>query len=103
MEPAALLLFTMDTAVRAARQGKKGLLIKVLHELIAGLDLGGGGVAGNLLTLYDYLLRLTRDGKLDDARLMLEELRDTWRAALRPGQESPGTRSADGIEPLLRA
>ncbi|MBK8231857.1 MAG: flagellar protein FliS [Candidatus Eisenbacteria bacterium] len=77
-----LLLLAMDTAVRACRQRRRGLLVQVLHELMAGLDLSGGEVAGNLLTLYEYLLRLTREGRLEEAQAMLEELRETWSRAL---------------------
>ncbi|MFN8548464.1 MAG: flagellar protein FliS [Candidatus Eisenbacteria bacterium] len=77
-----LLLLAMDTAVRACRQKRRGLLTRVLGELVAGLDLSRGEIAGNLLTLYEYLLRLAREGQLDEAQSILEELRDTWARVL---------------------
>jgi flagellar protein FliS len=78
-----LILLAYETALRACRRGQRGLLTSVLYELMAGLDLRQGEVAAGLLLLYEYTLRLVREGRLEQARGTLQELRDTWETALR--------------------
>ena len=95
-----LLLLAMDTAVRACRQKRRGLLTRVIGELVAGLDLSCGEIAGNLLTLYEYLLRLVREGRLDEAQAILEDLRDTWARAIaqQTATSAPSTESESFLQ-----
>lgn len=80
--PGELTLKVTDIALGAARSGRRGLLMRAIRELIGGLDLESGPVAGQLLVLYEYLVRLARDGKLDEAEAILAELSETWRLAM---------------------
>ncbi len=80
--PGELTLKVTDVALGAARSGRRGLLMRAIRELIGGLDPESGPVAGQLLVLYEYLVRLARDGRLDEAETILAELSETWRRAL---------------------
>ena len=81
--PGRLVLLAYDTALRACRTGQRGLLNRVLHELIAGLDLEQWEIAAGLLRLYEYVLRQVRAGEIEEARGILQDLRDTWETAVR--------------------
>ena len=94
--PGRLVLLAYDTALRACRTGKRGLLTRVLHELIAGLDLDQGEVAAGLLLLYEYALSELRAGNLDEVRGILEGLREAWAQALRV-EESKATANPDHL------
>jgi flagellar protein FliS len=55
-------------------------------------------VSNNLATLYDYIHNLLWEGnveksekKLDEARTMIRELRDTWKEAIRLAKASHAT------------
>jgi flagellin-specific chaperone FliS len=91
-----LVLLALETALRACRKRQRGLLRRVLEELMAGLDLDQGEVAAGLLRLYEYMLRLSREGRLEEVQAMLQEVRDTWETALRAEE---GGRYAAGPVP----
>jgi flagellar secretion chaperone FliS len=95
-----LVLLAYETALRACRRGQRGLLTKVLHELIAGLDLEQGEVAAGLLLLYEYSLRLAREGRIEEVGGILQELRDTWEAAVRIEERAS---SQEGPHPAAQA
>ena len=78
-----LVLLALETALRACRTNQRGLLARVLEELMAGLDLQQGEVAIGLLRLYEYMYRQGREGHLAEVQRMLGELRDTWETAVR--------------------
>jgi flagellin-specific chaperone FliS len=80
--PGRLALLVYDTALRACHRGQRGLLMRVLHELIAGLDLEQGEIAVGLLRLYEYALWQLREGNVEEVRVVLQELRDTWAKGL---------------------
>jgi flagellar protein FliS len=80
--PGRLVLLVYDTALRACRRGQRGLLMRVLHELIAGLDLEQGEVAVGLLRLYEYALWQLREGNIEEVRLVLQGLREAWAKGL---------------------
>ena len=77
-----LVLLALETALRACRTGQRGLLTRVLHELMAGLDLDQGEIATGLLRLYVYALQQARAGELAEVTGILQQLRDTWEAAV---------------------
>lgn len=98
--PGRLALLVYDTALRACRRGQRGLLMRVLHELIAGLDLEQGEIAVGLLRLYEYALWQLREGNIEEVRLVLQGLREAWakgldeeegRAAARRGSSPAST------------
>ena len=78
-----LVLLAYETALRACRRGQRGLLVKVLDELLAGIDLEqGGDIAAGLLRLYEYCHRLVREGRIEETEGILRDLRDTWEQAV---------------------
>jgi flagellin-specific chaperone FliS len=80
--PGRLVLLVYDTALRACRREQRGLLMRVLHELIAGLDPEQGEIAVGLLRLYEYALWQLREGNLEEVRQVLEGLREAWAKGL---------------------
>lgn len=93
MEPGALTLRVTELALMACRQGKRGMLVRALTELMTGLDLAQGEVAGRLLVLYEYMLHQARVGALAELEPLLAELAETWRQAWRAEVEARGTRT----------
>jgi flagellar protein FliS len=63
----------------------------IVTELMASLDMSkGGDIAKNLYSVYDYMLtqlveaNLKKDKqKLDEVQKLLEELRDSWKVAIK--------------------
>lgn len=92
LSPGRLALLAFDTALRACRSGERGLLMRVLHELIAGLDLDQGEIAVGLLRLYEYALWQAREGNIEEVRLVLQDLRDTWAKSLHEEEERTAAR-----------
>ncbi len=79
--PEELLLFVLDTGVRAARQRDRRLLTRVLTELMGGLDFSRGQISLGLLALYDYAVRETRENRFAFPERLLSELSHTFRRA----------------------
>ena len=79
--PAQLLLMTYEQALAGCRRQDRHLARRAVEELIAGLDLTQEG-AGGLLVLYEWVLRLLREGAFADAEQILEELHATWATAV---------------------
>ena len=85
-----LLLLTLETALRACQAGRRGLLRGALEELISGIDLESGEIATQFLRLYEYLVYLDREGRMEEVESILRELLETWETALGPsGPDSP--------------
>ena len=63
--------------------------MRVLHELIAGLDLDQGEIAVGLLRLYEYTLWQLREGNV-------EEVRQRPPGAARHLGEGPASRKRSG-------
>jgi flagellar secretion chaperone FliS len=80
--PGRLVLLVYDTALRACRNGRRGLLVRALHELISCLDLEQGEIAVGLLRLYEYALWQAREGNLEEVHQVLQGLRETWARSL---------------------
>lgn len=80
--PSRLILLALETALRACRNGRRGLLHRTLSEMLGALDLRHEPAQG-LLRLYEYLIFLVREGRLDEVEETLVELHTTWSQALR--------------------
>jgi len=87
--PGRLVLIALEQAVAACRRGLRGRAQRIVEELIRALDFDYPEAAGGMLALYDWVLRLLREGRIAEAGALLEELRATWAQAL-PAQEAPG-------------
>jgi len=92
MRPEQLVLVTYRIGLKALRKRDRRLAIRVLSELVSGLNFEAGEIAGRLLVLYDYMLRQVREGRFDVAEKMLSELHDTWEKAV----EAENARSPSG-------
>ena len=79
--PEELLLFLLDTGVRAARQRDRKLLIGVLTELMGGIDFSRGEVSTGLVSLYDYAVREVRENRFAFPEKLLTELAEAFRQA----------------------
>ncbi len=90
-----LVLLALTAAERACRTGQRGLLTRVLQELVAGLDLDSGEVASGLLVLYEYMLHEVREGRIAEVEGMISELRGAWEEGLR-GVDADGARRGAG-------
>lgn len=78
-----LVLLAYETALKACRRGQRGLLVRVLEELLSAIDLEQGGeVAAGLLRMYEYCHRLVREGRLGEVEAIVCELRDVWEKAV---------------------
>lgn len=79
--PARLLLLTYEQALAGCRRRDRFLARRAVEELIASLDFEHQG-AGGLLVLYEWVLRLLREGQFPQAEQILEELHTAWCGAL---------------------
>ena len=99
-----LILLLYDAGINAMHMGKAKMdkkdiegvhnaLVKailILEELISSLNMEKGGeISKNLLSLYMYAKRRLTDSNrskdptgIDEAIIIMDELRDAWRAAL---------------------
>ncbi len=98
-----LVLLAYDTALRACRTGRRGLLTQVLHELIAGLDLDQGEIASGLLSLYEFALRQAREGRLEEVGVLLQDLRETWERAVRAEEARTHPRAGEAALTAARS
>lgn len=78
MSTEQLVLVAYRVGLRALRKQDRRLATRVFSELINGLNFEAGDIAGKLLALYDYSLRLVREGKFAEAESILSELHDAW-------------------------
>jgi flagellin-specific chaperone FliS len=89
--PGQLVLMALEQGVAACRRGLRGRAQRVVQELIAALDFEQAEPAGGMLALYDWTLRLLREGRTAEAQRVLDELRGAWAQALRAQAETRRT------------
>jgi len=90
MSQEELILFTYRLGLRALKKRDRRMSIRVLSELVNGLNFEAGDMAGKLLLLYDYMLRQVREGNFEAAETMMSELLETWEKALGATAEAAG-------------
>lgn len=93
MRPEELVLVVYEQGILACRKHDARKARRAVRELINSLDFNYE-VAGNLLTFYDWIYGLLREGKYDEAGEALEEMRGTWATAIE--QERTRARPAPG-------
>ena len=79
--PEELVLLAFDLGIKGCRRKDRALVRDVLNELIAALDFSQP-LAGNLLVLYDYALRETRENRFEQPDKIFNSLRVAWKQAL---------------------
>ncbi len=82
MSPEQLVLVVYEQGVRACRRRDHQRARQAVELLIDGLDFEQGDVAGGLLVLYDWAMRLLRESRFEEAGDLLYELRGTWIEAM---------------------
>lgn len=82
MRPEELVLVVYEQGIRACREQNARKARRAVQMLINALDFDFE-VAGNLLTFYDWIYRLLREGQYEEAATALEEMRETWAAAIK--------------------
>ena len=80
MRPEQLVLVCLDRGLAACRRRERRQAQRAIDALIQGLDFEQP-LAGRLLVLYDWALRLVREGRFAEASEVLGPLRETWAAA----------------------
>ena len=90
MTPEQLVLVAYEQGVRACRNHDRRRARCVIEHLIAALDFEQGSVADGLLLLYDWIHRLIRESKFQEAESTLEELRAAWVSAIETGKKRAG-------------
>ena len=78
MSPLEVIKRLYEVGIIACRKNDSALGRKVLNELIAGLNFEHEEIAVGLYRLYDYSKRCIREGKMEEAAHILDELRGTW-------------------------
>ncbi len=82
MSPEELVLVIYEQGILACRKKDHRQARRVVTELIGALDFEQEEIAGGLLSLYDWVMRLVREGEFDEAGRILTELHTTWKEAL---------------------
>jgi flagellin-specific chaperone FliS len=100
MTPERLVLVALEQGMRACRQADKARAQRAVVELIGGLNFDYPEQAGGLLSLYDWVLQLLGEDRLEEAAAVIDRLRGAWAQALAcsAGSASAG---APGWPPTL--
>jgi flagellar protein FliS len=78
--PTQLVTKLYDLAVLACNNDDRIKLRKVLIELISSLNFQeGGDIAIRLSQIYEYCMRESINGDLNEIAEMLSDLRETWK------------------------
>jgi len=82
MSPEELVLVIYEQGILACRRKDHRLARRVITELIGALDFDHEEMAGGFLSIYDWVMRLVREGDFEEAGRILTELHATWKKAL---------------------
>lgn len=77
-DPGELILLAYGVAIQACERRDMRRAGDAVYELMNGLDFSHGDVAGNLVVMYDWIYRQIKEGKFEEAKHFLLELRDAW-------------------------
>ena len=78
MSPIQLLVKVYDIAIDACQRQDKRLASKALVELISALNFEYEEIAGRFFQIYKFCMSQVKAGKFDEARKVLQELRNAW-------------------------
>ena len=79
-DPRQQILIVYDRAIAGCHQQDPELAGRAITELIKGLNMDAGPLAGDLLSIYQYCSALIRKERFKTVAALLQELRDTWAA-----------------------
>jgi flagellin-specific chaperone FliS len=81
LSPVQVVLKLYDIALQGCKKQNYGIAQRALTELILALNFDHKELATGLFQLYDYAKRSIRQGQVDEAITILEELRAAWAEA----------------------
>lgn len=81
LSPVQVVQKLYDIAIQACKKQQYGLAQRALTELIIALNFEHQELALGLFRLYDYSKRCIRNGQVNEAITILEDLRATWTQA----------------------
>ena len=82
MSPEELVLVVFEQGILACRRKDHRQARRVITELIGSLSFEQEEIAYGLLSVYDWILQLVREGKFEDAGVILKDLHSTWAQAI---------------------
>ena len=92
MSPMELVVKVYDVAILGCNTRDADKVSKALIELIAALRFDDTEeVATGLFRLYQYSMDMAKQGKFDEAKEVLADLRDTWVSSMEKGKNGNGT------------
>lgn len=83
LSPVEVIHRLYAVAIQALKKNDRALAQRAVNELIAGLNFEYKEVALPLYRLYQYAKQCLRDGRVQDATEVLEELRSAWGEAFK--------------------
>jgi flagellin-specific chaperone FliS len=78
LSPVEVIKRLYEVAIIACRRNESDLARRAINELIAGLNFEYNEIAVGLYRLYDYSKLCIRQGNMEEAAKVLDELRATW-------------------------
>ncbi len=78
LSPVEVIKRIYDLAIQHCKRDNPEKAQRVISELIVALDFTQGELSVDLFHMYTYLKKCIREGKMDEAVDLLQELRETW-------------------------
>jgi flagellin-specific chaperone FliS len=95
-DPGELILLAYTVAIQGCERRDMRRAGEAVYELMNGLDFSQGEVAGNLVVMYDWIYRQIKEGKFEEAKHFLLELRDAWEQVVEAEQTRQRVTSTSG-------
>jgi flagellin-specific chaperone FliS len=81
LSPVQVIDKLYTVAIQSCKKNDAQLARRAINELIVGLNFEYEEISTGLYRLYEYCKDCVRKGKMDDAVVVLEDLRSTWAKA----------------------
>lgn len=78
LSPVEVIKRIYDLAIQHCKRDNPEKAQRVISELIVALDFTQGNLSTDLFHLYTYLKKCIRDGNMNEAVELLQELREAW-------------------------
>ncbi len=76
------VLALLDCALRGCRTGSHPVVEEALRESMQCLELASEEVAGRVLSILDYCIAESSEGRFDEAAEVLVDLKESWTEAI---------------------
>jgi flagellin-specific chaperone FliS len=100
MSPVQLLVKVYEIAIEACHRQDRKRASKAIVELISALNFDYAEIANRFFHIYEYCMRQVKAGNFDEARQLLQELREGWVEAskMNAAQTDPPATAKPAIE-----